>query len=58
MGYKDPEKQKEYQRNWLAKRRADWFSENGPCINCGSWDNLELDHIDPSTKVDNKIWSW
>lgn len=57
MPYKDKEKQKEYQL-WVAKRREDWFNANGPCRNCGSWKNLELDHIDPSTKVSNKIWSW
>ena len=38
--------------------RADWFAENGPCGRCGSWEQLELDHIDPSTKIDHKIWTW
>ena len=52
------EAQREYQRTWMAKRRSDWFSENGPCVVCGSWDNLELDHIDPQTKVSHRIWSW
>jgi len=56
--YKDPEKQKAYQRQWMQKRRKAWFDENGPCAECGSWKALELDHVDPSKKVDHKIWSW
>jgi hypothetical protein len=31
-------------------RRTQWIEENGPCVKCGTWDNLEVDHIDPSTK--------
>lgn len=49
---------REYQRKWRAKRRADWFSANGPCARCGSVDNLELDHIDPSVKIHHNVWSW
>ena len=49
---------KKYSREWVAKRRAEWFALNGPCIQCGSWKRLELDHIDPSLKVANSIWSW
>ena len=45
-------------RKWLQNRREKWFKENGPCKNCGSWENLELDHIDPAQKVSHKIWSW
>jgi 5-methylcytosine-specific restriction endonuclease McrA len=52
-----PEAQREYQRNWVAKRRLDWFS-NKACAWCGSCDNLELDHIDPATKISHNIWSW
>ncbi len=40
------------------QRRVDWFSQNGPCKECGSHDQLELDHIDPSTKIHHSIWSW
>ena len=62
MGYKDPikkmEYQREYQRKWLAKRRQEWFDQNGPCVKCESWDNLEVDHIDPSQKVTSVVWSW
>lgn len=35
MSYKDKSKQKEFQRKWMAKRREDWFTANGPCINIG-----------------------
>lgn len=48
----------ERNREWIAERRRKWFQENGPCKNCGTWENLELDHIDPSTKITHKIWSW
>lgn len=48
---------KNYQRNWVAKRRADFFVDKF-CLWCGSTEKLELDHIDPSTKIANAIWSW
>jgi hypothetical protein len=38
--------------------RIAWFSTHGPCFECGTWANLELHHVDPSTKVDHKVWSW
>lgn len=44
-------------RRWMAKRRATWF-EGKSCTSCGSQTDLELDHIDPSKKVDHKVWSW
>jgi hypothetical protein len=58
MPYKNPEQQREYMRKWMANRRNAWLNENGPCKKCGSWENLEVDHIDPSKKVDHKVWSW
>ena len=58
MSYKDKSKQKEFQRKWMAKRREDWFTANGPCIKCGSFEDLELDHIDRLQKVTHNIWSW
>lgn len=39
-------------------RRNTWFQVNGPCVKCGSWENLELDHINPKLKVTHRIWSW
>jgi len=58
MPYKDRAKKQEHDRRRLAARRAAWFAENGPCIDCGRWDDLELDHIDPVQKVSHRIWSW
>lgn len=58
MGYKDKEKQREYQRRWVQKRRQDWLDENGPCVRCGSTEDLEVDHIDPDQKISHRIWSW
>jgi 5-methylcytosine-specific restriction endonuclease McrA len=46
-----------YQRQWVAARRAAFFSGK-TCATCGSTDKLELDHIDRTTKVDHKVWSW
>src|ERR1700692_225330 len=46
-----------YQRVWIAKRRADYF-ENRCCEKCGSVDSLEIHHRDPNLKEDNHIWSW
>lgn len=43
---------KKYQRTWLQLRRNEWLKKNGPCKVCGTWENLEIDHIDPSK---NKI---
>jgi len=58
MPYKDPEEHRRKNRERSTARRVKWFIENGPCKHCGSWDDLELDHIDPATKIDHKIWSW
>ena len=54
MGYIGEQK-RVYQREWLARRRKAWFDLNGPCIKCGSWDDLELDHINPKDKIDHRI---
>lgn len=61
MPYKDPDRQRKYQANWFQKRlqlRLAWLSDNGPCVDCGSWENLEIDHVDNSTKVGHCIWTW
>ena len=41
-----------YLRERAAKFRED-FTPVGECENCGTTENLEWDHIDPSTKVAN-----
>lgn len=58
MPYADPELQREYQRAWIAARRQAWLQEHGPCIDCGTWEGLEVDHADASTKVTHRVWSW
>lgn len=57
MSYKDPVKQREYQRLWVKDRRAAFFAGK-TCAHCGSTDRLELDHIDPAEKTSHRIWSW
>lgn len=42
----------------MQKAREDWFAANGPCKSCGSVEKLELDHIEPDTKVSHTVWSW
>lgn len=51
------EAKREYQRKWVANRRAEWFKDK-VCRNCGTNDSLELNHVDPSTKVTHAVWSW
>jgi hypothetical protein len=58
MPYADPDKQRAYQAAWIRSRREAWLAEHGPCIDCGSWDQLEVDHLDSTTKVTHRIWSW
>jgi phage terminase large subunit GpA-like protein len=56
MGYTG-DKKREYDRQWVAKRRAEFFADK-VCTNCGSTSRLELHHPDPSKKTGNAIWSW
>lgn len=46
-----------YVRGKAAARRAAFFADKR-CLFCGSGANLEIDHVDPSTKEDHRIWSW
>lgn len=57
MPYSDPEERREYARKWVAARRAAWFVGK-VCIECGSVEQLELDHVNPELKVSHNIWSW
>jgi hypothetical protein len=57
MGYKDKERQREFQRTWIAERKAEFF-KGKRCVRCDSADRLELDHVDPTIKVSHSVWSW
>lgn len=57
VAYKNPDEQRDYQRKWIAARRAEYF-DGKFCVQCGSAKDLELDHVDPNLKLDHKIWSW
>lgn len=41
---------KEDKKLWYFQRRSKWILEHGPCKHCGSWEDLEVDHIDRATK--------
>lgn len=57
MPYADPEKQREYQRRWIAKRRAEYM-DGKTCKKCGTAGDLHIHHRDTDTKVHHRIWSW
>lgn len=57
MPYADPDKQRAYQREWTARRRDEWLADR-ECVDCGSTDRLEVDHVDAAQKVSHRIWSW
>lgn len=46
-----------YQTKRRAKRRAAFF-EDKTCADCGGTEKLELDHVDPATKVGSDVWLW
>jgi 5-methylcytosine-specific restriction endonuclease McrA len=48
---------REYQRRWLRARRAQFFAGK-KCMVCQSTIQLELHHVDRSTKVSHHVWSW
>jgi hypothetical protein len=57
MPYADPAQQARYQREWAARRRAEWFTGKR-CAWCGDTDDLELDHKNALAKASHRIWSW
>lgn len=57
MPFSDPVRQRNYQREWVAGRRARHLAGHH-CEWCGSTERLEIDHIDPSMKVTHGVWSW
>lgn len=59
MPFKDIEQKRAYQLQWVLNRKMSWIeSQGGRCVQCGSAERLEVDHIDPSTKVSHRIWNW
>ena len=48
---------RDYKRRWVAARRAEWMADKS-CVQCGSTQSLEVDHIDPTQKVSHRIWTW
>lgn len=51
------EEQREYQRNWVARRRRAYLAGK-VCARCGATDDLHVHHRDPKQKVHHAIWSW
>lgn len=49
---------KEYQRDWVKNRRKKLLTGMGPCVFCGSTEDIEIHHINPDAKESHKIWSW
>lgn len=46
------------QNSVMKARREAWLKEHGPCCECGSSENLEVDHVDKATKFTHRIWSY
>src|ERR1700721_2033156 len=55
---RDNEKRKKWMRESLANRRKEGLTGTGPSKTCGSWERLEVDHIDPAQKIHHAVWSW
>lgn len=67
MPFKDRQKQLEYLKKYNAQyqperykaRKAELIDKlGGKCVVCGSSENLEFDHINPSTKSFSIMKQW
>jgi hypothetical protein len=57
MPYKDPAKQRDFQKKWIAGRRDN--AKPDRCQRCGKLTkDLRFDHTNPSEKTSHRIWSW
>lgn len=52
------EDMRRYKREWAAARRREMLAILGPCAKCGSTARIEMDHVDPASKVAHRIQSW
>jgi hypothetical protein len=57
MPYKDPERQRAYQAQWVRARRAEYLADKR-CAVCGTTERLEIHHRDPKQKITHRVWSW
>lgn len=59
MPHLNADERRAYQLRWSKDRRNAWIaSRGGSCESCGSMDELQVDHIDPATKVYNPRSVW
>ena len=59
MPFKDDDTRREHFRKRYNSLRQKWLAANGPCRHCGSWDDLDVDHVERSTKeAESEIWNW
>lgn len=60
MGYKDPDSQRQYQLEWMWRRRLQWILDNGPCRWCGSVRDLNVSFRHPGEKTVKvaSIWGY
>jgi hypothetical protein len=59
--YSDPERQKEYIRDYrrrVRRERREKFMADKVCEDCGAGSFLELHHVDPAQKDTHRIWGW
>jgi hypothetical protein len=59
MPLKDRDAQRQYQLEWMWRRRWTWILEHGPCNWCGSTNNLQVSYRNPAKKLVKvaSIWS-
>lgn len=59
MPFKDKSKRRQWDLDrYHRKRREAIEILGGKCTKCGSDAKLEVDHIDPMTKVSSAFWCW
>jgi 5-methylcytosine-specific restriction endonuclease McrA len=59
MPYANVEHKRKHERERYSRLRLEWIAaEGGQCVQCGSTEALQVDHIHPETKESSRIWSW